>query len=237
MIPDVDVWALTDTALWERITWCARSQDMWARQMAAASNGERGPAYRHALAQWKEARGRIWRRWASMIAGSSCAATLPCPPANWMRDSWLGAGGPPGWPDTCAPWRRAGGHGGVCARNGSGRACMVRRSGASTHNPPSDRKPPHMLPAVGKSTWGGCSGTVRCAWCAGQGLYGWQCHNTISRWLGRNGSGLPGRMNSWSGWPCRSLHLSHRRWLTSPARERLRENNTTATSAPTGIRQ
>lgn len=30
MMPDVDVWALTDTALWERITWCARSQGMWA---------------------------------------------------------------------------------------------------------------------------------------------------------------------------------------------------------------
>ena len=30
MTLDVDVWALTDTALWERITWCARSQDMWA---------------------------------------------------------------------------------------------------------------------------------------------------------------------------------------------------------------
>lgn len=145
MIPDVDVRALDDTALWERITWCARSQDMWARQMAAASNGERGPAYRQALAQWKEARGRIWRRWASMIAGPSCAATSTCPPVNWMRDWWLGTGGPPGWPDTCAPWRRAGGHGGVCARNGSGRACMVRRSGASAHNPPSDRKPPHVL--------------------------------------------------------------------------------------------
>lgn len=56
MMPDVDVWALDDTALWERIARCARSQDMWARQMAAASNGERGPAYRQALAQWKEAR-------------------------------------------------------------------------------------------------------------------------------------------------------------------------------------
>ena len=30
---------------------------MWARQMAAANTGERGPAYRQALAQWKEARG------------------------------------------------------------------------------------------------------------------------------------------------------------------------------------
>lgn len=57
MTLDVDVRALTDTALWERITRCARSQDMWARQMAAANNGERGPAYRQALAQWKEARG------------------------------------------------------------------------------------------------------------------------------------------------------------------------------------
>lgn len=52
MTLDVDVWALTDTALWECITRCARSQDMWSRQMAAASNGDR-----HALAQWKEARG------------------------------------------------------------------------------------------------------------------------------------------------------------------------------------
>lgn len=43
MMPDVDVRALTDTALWEGITRCARSQDMWARQMAAANNGERGP--------------------------------------------------------------------------------------------------------------------------------------------------------------------------------------------------
>lgn len=82
MMPDVDVWALTDTALWERITWCARSQDMWARQMAAASNGERGPAYRHALAQWKEARGRIWRRWASMVAGPSCTATVHLSPSE-----------------------------------------------------------------------------------------------------------------------------------------------------------
>ena len=146
MMPDVDVRALTDTALWEGITRCARSQDMWARQMAAANNGERGPAYRHALAQWKQARGRIWRRWTSMIAGPSCTATGTCPPANWMRDSWSGTGGPPGWPDTCAPWRRTGRHGGVCTRNGSGRACMVRRSGASAHNPPSHRKPPHMLP-------------------------------------------------------------------------------------------
>ncbi len=30
MIPDVDVRALDDTALWERIARCARSQDMWA---------------------------------------------------------------------------------------------------------------------------------------------------------------------------------------------------------------
>lgn len=82
MTLDVDVRALTDTALWERITWCARSQDMWARQMAAANNGERGPAYRQALAQWKEARGRIWRRWASMVAGPSCAATVHLSPSE-----------------------------------------------------------------------------------------------------------------------------------------------------------
>ncbi len=86
MMPDVDVRALTDTALWERITRCARSQDMWAHQMAAANTGERGPAYRHALVQWKEARGAYLEAMDEYDCRTPMRRYTHLSPANWMRN-------------------------------------------------------------------------------------------------------------------------------------------------------